>query len=68
MPGVPYEITTYTTDKSGAATSANVYIVLYGTETVTSQKNLCSSKHERKSAFKRAGVDKFVVEVGEHLL
>ena len=56
-------MTTYTTDKGGASTDADVYIVLYGSDMATSQKPLCSSKAERKSSFKKGAMDKFVIEV-----
>ena len=61
--GVPYEVTTFTTDMRGASTDADVYIVLYGNEGVSGQKSLCNSKAERKSCFKKGAEDKFVVEV-----
>uniref|UniRef100_A0A1I8I840 PLAT domain-containing protein n=1 Tax=Macrostomum lignano TaxID=282301 RepID=A0A1I8I840_9PLAT len=57
---VPYEITTYTSDKSGAGTSANVFIQIYSAETQTEQALLCS-KNERSGKFKRGSVDKFVL-------
>ncbi|PAA87710.1 hypothetical protein BOX15_Mlig005461g1 [Macrostomum lignano] len=59
---VPYEITTYTSDKSGAGTSANVFIQIYSAETQTEQALLCS-KNERSGKFKRGSVDKFVLEL-----
>ncbi|PAA79474.1 hypothetical protein BOX15_Mlig008366g2 [Macrostomum lignano] len=59
---VPYEITTYTSDKSSAGTSANVFIQIYGRETQTEQKLLCS-KTDRSGKFKRGSVDKFVLEL-----
>ena len=62
-PGLSYEITTYTTDRSGASTDADVYVVLYGKEIATSQKSLCSTKAERKSSFKKGAKDTFIVEV-----
>lgn len=62
--GIPYEITTYTSDISGASTDADVYVVLYGKEEATQKKSLCHSKRERKEHFKRGAMDKFVIEVG----
>ena len=62
--GTQYEVTTYTSDKSGASTDADVYIVLYGVEISTAQKSLCTTKAERKSSFKKGAMDKFVIEVG----
>ena len=64
MLGTPYEVTTYTSNKGGASTDADVYIVLYGTETCTKQTPLCTTKAERKSSFKKGAVNKFVIEVG----
>ena len=61
--GVPYEITTYTSDISGAGTSADVYVVLYGRDTCTSQKSLCPNKNDRKKNFDKAKEAKFVIEV-----
>ncbi len=61
--GVPYEITTYTSDVKGSGTDADVYVVLYGRDTCTSKKSLCINKNERKRCFERNQVDKFVVEV-----
>ena len=63
MLGVPYEVTTYTSDKRGAGTEADVYVVLYGRDTCTSQKSLCSNKNDRKKLFNKGEVAKFVVEV-----
>ena len=63
LSGIPYEITTYTSDKSGASTDADVYVALYGKDDATQKKSLCHSKRERKDRFKRAAMDKFVVEV-----
>ncbi|KAJ8017682.1 Lipoxygenase-likey domain-containing protein 1 [Holothuria leucospilota] len=60
---VPYEITIHTSDVSGAGTDADVFIVLYGREIVTSQKSLCQTKKERKEKFERNMVDKFVLEL-----
>ncbi|XP_076450682.1 LOW QUALITY PROTEIN: lipoxygenase homology domain-containing protein 1-like [Babylonia areolata] len=62
-PCIPYEITTYTSDKSGASTDADVYVVLYGKDDVTQQKSLCHNKRERKDRFKKGSSDKFVVEL-----
>ena len=61
--GIPYEIKTFTTDKSSAGTSAEVYIQIYGKETCTLQKNLCSGKNDRSGKFKRGSEDYFIVEV-----
>lgn len=61
--GIPYEIKTYTSDKSGADTSADVYVQLFGKDMqCTQQKSLCT-KQERSGKFKRGQVDVFVVEV-----
>ncbi|XP_070566658.1 lipoxygenase homology domain-containing protein 1-like isoform X2 [Ptychodera flava] len=60
---VPYEITVYTSDVSGAGTDADVYVVLFGKENCTTQKSLCINKKQRKEFFERASVDKFVVEL-----
>ena len=62
--GIPYEITTHTSDMSNSGTNADVYVVLYGQESCTEKKSLCSSKSERKKCFERGQVDKFVLEVG----
>ncbi len=63
LSGVPYEITTFTTDMSGAGTDADVYVVLYGRDTCTEQKSLCPVKQNRKKLFERGQKDKFVLEV-----
>lgn len=61
--GIPYEIRTYTSDKSGADTSADVYVQLFGRDMqCTQQKSLCT-KQERSGKFKKGQVDVFVVEV-----
>jgi len=61
--GIPYEITTYTSDVRGAGTEADVYVVLYGRDACTSQKSLCPNKSDRKKLFNKGEVGKFVVEV-----
>lgn len=61
--GVPYEITTHTSDMSHSGTNADVYVVLYGRETCTEKKSLCATKSERKKCFEKGQVDKFVLEV-----
>ena len=58
----------FTSDKSGADTSANPYIVLYGDEVRTPQVDLCKNKAERKGKFKRGACDRFVLEVNENSL
>lgn len=65
---MPYEIVVYTSDKRGADTSANPYIVIYGDEIRTQQTELCKNKAERKDKFKRGAVDRFVLEVNFRLL
>jgi hypothetical protein len=60
---VPYEIVVYTSDKRGADTSANPYIVIYGEEIRTPQVELCKNKAERRDKFKRGSTDRFVLEV-----
>lgn len=60
---VLYEVAVFTSDKSGADTSANPYIVLYGDEIRTPQVDLCKNKAERKGKFKRGACDRFVLEV-----
>lgn len=63
--GIPYEIKTYTSDKSGADTSADVYIQLFGKDNqYTQQKSLCT-KQERSGKFKKGQADVFVVEVSK---
>uniref|UniRef100_H2ZAW5 PLAT domain-containing protein n=1 Tax=Ciona savignyi TaxID=51511 RepID=H2ZAW5_CIOSA len=63
---VPYEITVYTSEISGAGTDADVYVVLYGREGIaTEQTSLCSSKDERKSRFNKKGIDTFVLELDD---
>jgi len=61
--GIPYEVTTYTSDIRGAGTEADVYVVLYGQDSCTSQKSLCPNKNDRKKLFSTGEVAKFVVEV-----
>ena len=53
----------HTSDLSGAATSANPFIVIYGKEIYTHQVNLCKTKTEREGKFKRGSIDRFVHEV-----
>lgn len=53
----------YTSDKRGADTSANPYIVIYGEEIKTQKTELAKNKAERKDKFKRGAVDRFVLEV-----
>ncbi|XP_059150632.1 lipoxygenase homology domain-containing protein 1-like isoform X2 [Physella acuta] len=62
-PCIPYEITTYTSNISGAGTDAMVHIALYGKEVATQQKDLCSNKRECKAKFNKGSVDKFIVEL-----
>lgn len=55
---IPYEVTVYTGDCSGAGTDANVFLQLYGFDgTKTEQHNLRS----RSDNFERGYVDKFKV-------
>ena len=61
--GIPYEITTYTSNIRGAGTEADVYVVLYGRDICTSQKSICPNKNDRKKRFNKGEVAKFVVEV-----
>ena len=63
LPGIPYEITTYTSNISSAGTDADVYVVLYGQDAATSHKSLCPSGKERKKRFGKGQVDRFVIEV-----
>jgi len=65
--GIPYEITTYTSNLRGAGTEADVYVVLYGRDMCTSQKSICPNKNDRKKQFNKGEVARFVVEV-KHLL
>ena len=57
----------YTSDVNGAGTDADVFIVLYGREVVTSQKSLCDNKKKRKEGFEKNSIDKFVVEVSKEM-
>ncbi|RDD42008.1 Lipoxygenase homology domain-containing protein 1 [Trichoplax sp. H2] len=69
-PHIPYEVTVYTTDKRGASTGANVYVVIYGEENQTEQASLEPDKKRRKQYFKNGAIDKFVLElddVGEEI-
>ena len=61
--GIPYEITTYTSNIRGAGTEADVYVVLYGRDMCTSKKSICPNKNDRKKLFNKGEVAKFVVEV-----
>lgn len=61
--GIPYEIKTYTSDKSGADTSADVYVQLFGKDMQCTQQKSLSTKQERSGKFKKGQVDVFVVEV-----
>ncbi|XP_058024091.1 lipoxygenase homology domain-containing protein 1 [Ahaetulla prasina] len=63
-PFVPYEITVYTSDVFGAGTDADVFIVLYGADGVsTQQKPLCQNKREQRMFFKRNSINQFIVEL-----
>ncbi|KAI1905273.1 hypothetical protein AGOR_G00014410 [Albula goreensis] len=64
VPFVPYEIKTFTSDIFGAGTDADVFIVLYGRDSVcTQQKSLCVNKRERRLYFERNAEDMFIVEL-----
>ena len=60
---VPYEMTVYTSDLMGAGTSANVYIVLYGSDGATEELMLADTSKKKKDSFKRGSTDQFVKEV-----
>lgn len=62
-PYVPYEITVYTSDVMGAGTSANVYVVLYGSDCATEEVILADTAKKKKDSFKRGSVDQFVKEL-----
>ncbi|XP_026052473.1 lipoxygenase homology domain-containing protein 1-like [Carassius auratus] len=63
-PFVPYEIKIFTSDIFAAGTDADVFIVLYGQNGVsTSQKSLCVNKRERRMYFERGAEDMFIVEL-----
>ncbi|XP_039606557.1 lipoxygenase homology domain-containing protein 1-like [Polypterus senegalus] len=63
-PFVPYEITVYTSDIYNAGTDSDVFVVLYGRDSIcTHQKSLCVNKRERRMYFERGAVDKFIVEL-----
>lgn len=62
---VAYEISVFTSDKSGASTSANPYIVLYGMDVHTQKVDLCKNKAERSGKFKKGSCDKFVLELDD---
>ena len=62
--GIPYTVEVVTGDKSNAATSANVYVILYGGK----DGNQTSGKiWLQGGSFKRARPDVFTVEVAEML-
>ncbi len=61
--GVPYEITTFTSDISGAATDSDIFTVVYGEEGCTDQHLLEPNKSERKKVFKQGEKDTFILEV-----
>ncbi|XP_021542012.1 lipoxygenase homology domain-containing protein 1 isoform X2 [Neomonachus schauinslandi] len=63
-PFVPYEITLYTSDVFGAGTDANIFIVIYGCDSVcTQQKYLCTNKREQKLFFERKSASRFIMEL-----
>ncbi|XP_015232597.1 PREDICTED: lipoxygenase homology domain-containing protein 1-like isoform X1 [Cyprinodon variegatus] len=63
-PFVPYEIKIFTSDVFAAGTDADVFIVLYGQNGVsTQQKHLCVNKRERRLCFERGAEDMFIVEL-----
>ena len=47
----------------GAGTSANVYLVLYGSDAATEEVVLADTSKKKKDSFKRGSVDQFVKEV-----
>lgn len=47
----------------GAGTSANVYVVLYGSDCATEEVILADTAKKKKDSFKRGSVDQFVKEV-----
>ena len=61
--GIPYEITTYTSDKRGAGTDADVYVCLYGRDMCTSLKSICPNKKDQKKLFSRGNVTTLRVKV-----
>lgn len=58
-------MTVYTSDVMGAGTSANVYVVLYGSDGATEEVILAETAKKKKDSFKRGSVDQFVKEVCE---
>ncbi|XP_078473113.1 lipoxygenase homology domain-containing protein 1 [Lampetra planeri] len=63
-PFVPYEITVFTSDIRNAGTNADVSLVLYGPNGVsTRSQSLCRSKRERHMYFERGANDVFVLEL-----
>ncbi|CAB4019689.1 lipoxygenase homology domain-containing 1-like, partial [Paramuricea clavata] len=62
-PHVPYEMTVYTGDVSGAGTNANVFIVVYGAELNTGECVLAETKKKKKGCFERGSTDQFVKEL-----
>ena len=65
---VPYEMTVYTGDVSGAGTNANVFIVVYGAELNTGECVLAETKKKKKGCFERGSTDQFVKEVERSIL
>ena len=60
---IPYEITVHTGDVGSAGTSANVFIVVYGSGVNTGECMLADTKKKKKGCFDRGSVDQFVKEV-----
>lgn len=57
---VPYEVKVYTGDKSGAGTDANVFMILYGTNGDSGEREL--AKSDRTNKFERNKCDTFTVK------
>ena len=60
---MPYEIIVYTSDVTGAGTSAEVSMVICGVENSTEEFVLADTSKKKKEAFKRGKADMFVREV-----
>lgn len=57
LAGIPYEVTVWTSDVSGAGTDANVFLQMYGEEGKTEEYPI----RNRTDNFEQAQVDKFKV-------
>ena len=67
FPGVPYSVHVSTGDVRNAATSANVFVVLYGGEDGQKNSGKLVLRNEKNDNFQRGRTDIFQVETADCL-